>query len=198
MRFLLLSSLLSLLSSSAFAETPLLKDDFSAPRLEARRASRGPWKFADNVATCTQDDALYKKFKDHGPIIFYDLAYTGAAIQFAFKPDAAAKSVVFTANGDDGHIFRIVFSKAGASIRAFPPEGKADHTSVAAGTEPDLKLKADEWTHVSVELRGSKATLKVGDFSKTYDHASFARSKTNLSVGFSFGTLSVKDVLVTK
>lgn len=194
----LLSSLLFLLPSLALADAPLLKDDFSAPKLEARRASRGDWKFADSAATCTQDDQLFKKFKDHGPIIFYDLAYTDAAIQFAFKPDAAAKSVVFTANGDDGHIFRIVFSKAGASIRAFPPEGKADHKSIALGTEPDLKLKPGEWAPVSVELRGSRATLKVGDFSKTYDHASFARSKTNLSVGFSFGTVSLKDVLVTK
>lgn len=52
--------------------------------------------------------------------------------------------------------------------------------------------------YVSVELRGSKATLKVGDFVKTYDHASFARSKTNLSFGFAFGTVSMRDVLVTK
>jgi hypothetical protein len=193
------TTLFLLLATAAIAaDAPLLKDDFSAPKLETRRASRGDWKFTDNIATCTQDDELYKKFKDHGPIIFYDLAYTDAAIRFAFKPDETTKSVVFTSNGDDGHIFRIVFSKVGASIRAFPPEGKADHTSIAAGTEPGLKLKPGEWTNVSVELRGSKATLKIGDFVKTYDHASFARAKTNLSVGFAFGTVSVKDVVVEK
>ena len=194
----LLSSLLFLLPSLALADAPLLQDDFTAPKLEARRASRGDWKYADKVATCTQDDELYKKYQNHGPIIFYDLAYTDATIQFAFKADAATKSVVFTANGEDGHIFRVVFGAKGASIRAFPPEGKEEHTSIAAGTEPELALKAGEWNQISVELRGSKATLKVGDFSKTYDHASYARSKTNLSVGFSFGTVNVKDVLVTK
>lgn len=193
------TALFLLLATAAIAaDAPLLKDDFSAPKLETRRASRGDWKFTDNIATCAQDDELYKKFKDHGPIIFYDLAYTDAAIRFAFKPDASTKSVVFTSNGDDGHIFRIVFSKTGASIRAFPPEGKADHTSIAAGTEPGLNLKPGEWTNVSIELRGSKATLKVGDFVKTYDHASFARAKTNFSVGFAFGTVSVKDVVVEK
>jgi len=199
MKHLLLSSLLYLLPSLALAaDAPLLQDDFSNPKFETRRASRGDWKYADGAATCAQDDELYEKFKDHGPIIFYDLAYTDAAIRFAFKPDAATKSVVFTANGADGHIFRIVFSKAGASIRAFPPEGKEEHTSIAIGTEPDLKLTPDAWTNVSVELRGPKATLKIGDFTKTYDHASFARAKTNLSVGFAFGTMSVKDVLVGK
>lgn len=184
--------------TSPAADAPLLKDDFSDAKLASRRALRGEWKFADNIATCTQDDELYKKFKDHGPIIFYDLAYTDAAVHFAFKPDADTKSVVYTSNGEDGHIFRIVFSKAGASIRAFPPEGKADHASIALGTEPDLKLKPGEWTQVSLELRGTKASLKVGDFARTYEHASFSRAKTNLSIGFAFGTVSVKGVTVEK
>jgi hypothetical protein len=184
--------------TSAFAaDAPLLKDDFSAPKLENRRASRGDWTFADNTATCTQDDELYKKNKDHGPILFYDLAYTDAAIRFAMKPDAATKSIVFTANGEDGHVFRIVFSLAGAGVRAFPPDEK-DHKSIALGNEPALKLKPDAWTPVSVELRGSKATLKIGDFTKTYEHASIARPKTNLSIGFAFGTVSVKDLVVEK
>jgi hypothetical protein len=186
-----------LAATAAFAaDVPLLKDDFSDAKLPTRRASRGDWKFADNTATCTQNDELYQKFKDHGPILFYDLAYTDAAIRFAFKPDATTKSVVFTNNGD-GHIFRIVFSAAGASIRAFPPDEK-DHKSIALGTEPTLKLKPGEWTAVSVEIRGTKATLKVGDFTKTYEHASIARAKSNLSVGLSFGTVSVKDLVVEK
>lgn len=179
------------------ADAPLLKDDFSAPKLETRRASRGAWKFADGAATCTQDDELYKKFKNHGPIIFYDLAYTDAAIRFAVKPDAANKSVVFTANGAEGHVFRLVFSQAGMAVRAFPPEEK-DHKSISLGNEAAMKLKAGEWTQVSVDLRGAKATVKVGEVTKTYENASIAHAKANLSVGFSFGTVSVKDVVVEK
>ena len=38
--------------------------------------------------------------------------------------------------------------------------------------------------------------VKIGDFEKTYEHASLSRAKSNLSVGFGFGTLSVKDVVV--
>lgn len=190
--------LLLLSATAAFAaDAPLLKDDFSDPKLATRRAMRGDWKFADNAATCTQDDELYKKNKDHGPILFYDLAHTDAAIRFAVKPGANNKTLVFTCNGADGHVFRIVFSQLGAGIRAFPPEEK-DHKSIALGNEKDLKLKSGEWTNVSVELRGPKATLKVGDFSKTYEHASVARAKTNLSIGFSFGTVSVKDLAVEK
>lgn len=187
-----------ILSTTVFAaDAPLLKDDFCVSDFASRRAMRGAWKFAEGNATCTQDDALYKKNKDHGPILFYDLAYTDAVIRFAVKPDAANKSLVFTANGADGHVFRLVFSEAGMGVRAFPPEEK-DHKSISLGVEKAAKLKVGGWTMVSVELRGTKATVQVGEFKKTYEHASIARAKTNLSVGFSYGTVSVTELVVEK
>ncbi len=184
-----------LIGNTIAADAPLLKDDFSAAKLEQRRALRGEWKFAEGAASCTQDDALYKKNKDHGPIIFYELAYTDAMIRFSYKADAAVKSVVFTCNGEAGHIFRFVTSAAGTGMRAFPADAK-DHKSIALAQEKSLALKADEWVPVTITLRGAKATVKIGDFEKTYEHASLSRAKSNLSVGFGFGTLSVKDVVV--
>lgn len=187
-----------LLATAVFAaDAPLLRDDFLLPDFAGRRALRGEWKFAEGSATCTQDDALYQKNKDHGPILFYDLAYTDAVIHFAVKPDAANKMVVFTANGAEGHVFRLVFAQAGMGVRAFPPEEK-DHKSISLGNEKAVKLKTDGWTMVSVELRGTNATVKVGEFTKTYEHASIARAKTNLSVGFSYGTVSVTELVVNK
>ena len=192
------AALFLLLATASFAaDAPLLKDDFLLPDFAGRRASRGEWKFAAGNATCTQNDELYKKNKDHGPILFYDLAYTDAVIHFAVKPDAANKMVVFTANGSEGHVFRLVFSQAGMAVRAFPLEEK-DHKSISLGNEAAVKLKTDGWTMVSVELRGTKATVKVGEFTKTYEHASITRAKTNLSVGFSYGTVSVTELVVNK
>ncbi len=188
---------LFLAAASFAAEAPLLKDEFLPTTFEGRRALRGEWKFAEGSATCTQDDALFKKNKDHGPILFYDLAYTDAAIHFAVKPDAANKTIIFTANSAEGHVFRLVFSAAGMGVRAFPPEEK-DHKSISLGNEKAVVLKADAWTKIRVELRGSKATVKVGDFTKTYEHASIARAKANLSVGFSYGTVSVTEMVVDK
>jgi hypothetical protein len=191
---LLALALLALVTSLHAAETPLLKDDFSDPKLPARRAMRGDWKLANGVATCTQDDALYKKFQDHGPILFYDLAHTDATVRFSFKADGA-KTFVFTANAEKGHVFRFVMSPTGTSIRAFPTD-KPDVKSIALATEK-LPLKSGEWIPVEVKLSGARATVKIGEApAKTYEHASLARAKINLSVGFSFGTLSVRDFVV--
>jgi hypothetical protein len=182
--------------TSVGADTPLLKDDFSDPKFKERRAMRGDWKFAGGVATCTQDDALYTKFQAHGPIIFYDLALTDATVRFSFKAEGA-KTLVFTANGEKGHVFRFVMSATGTSIRAFPTD-KPDVKSIALATEK-LPLKSGVWTPVEVKLHGAKATVKIGDSpAKTYEHESLAAPKVNLSVGFSFGSVSVKEFVVTK
>lgn len=183
---------------SLLADTPsvLLKDDFSQPDLKLRRAARGPWLFENQTATCTQDDELYKKFKDHGPIIFYDLGYEDATVSFRYRADSAVKSVVFTANGADGHVFRFVTSARGTGVRAFPVESK-DHKAVSLGNETP-KLKPGEWVPVKVTLNGPQAIVKIGDFEKTYEHPSLAREKTNLSIGFSFGSLAVQEFVVSQ
>jgi len=191
----LLTLLVCLSLPVSAAETVLLKDDFSNAKLPQRRAMRGDWKFANGTATCTQDDALYRQFKDHGPILFYDLAHTNVTVRFSFKAEGA-KTVVFTANAEKGHVFRFVMSPSGTSVRAFPPD-QPDTKSIAVATEKTT-FKPGEWTPVEVKLSGPKATVKIGDApAKTFEHASYARPKANLSVGFAFGTVSVKDFLVT-
>lgn len=188
----LLALLLLIAAGLQAADTPRLTDTFASADHPVRRAQRGPWQFVDGVGSCTQDDALYKKFKDHGPILFYDFAHQDAVVRFAYRADPAVKTVVFTANGADGHVFRFVTSARGTSVRAFPPD-EADHKSIAVG-KPGPALKAGDWVPVEVRLQGAKATVRIGsDFVQTFEHPSFARPKTNLSLGFSFGTLSVRD-----
>ena len=196
MRHIILSLFIAATALHA-ADAPLLKDDFTSAKMANRKAVRGDWKIENGTATCTQDDALFKKNKDHGPIIFYDLGYTDATLRFSYKADAALKTFVFTANSKEGHVFRFVTNAAGTGIRGFPPGGK-EHDSISLGLEKDFKLKPGEWVPVVVTLRGPKATVKIGSVEKTYEHASLARAKINLSVGFSYGTLSLKDVVVEK
>lgn len=188
----------SLLACTLKAEdAPLLKDDFTVAKFGQRHAARGEWKIAGGTATCTQEDELYKKNKDHGPIIFYEVGYSDATIRFSYKADAAVKSFVFTCNGEGGHVFRFVTTPTGTGFRAFPPS-ENDHAVIVLGQEKSLPLKPGEWVPVVVSLRGNKAKVKIGDFEKTFENAQITRAKVNFSVGFSYGTLSIKDVMAEK
>jgi hypothetical protein len=192
----LFSLAILILTASALtaAEPALLQDDFSDPAKEGRRAMRGEWIFKDGVASCTQDDELYKKHKDHGPILFYDLKHTDAKISFQFKANGC-KSVVFTGNNAAGHVFRFVANSAGTSVRAFPKDAAKKSIELAKATP----LVQDVWVPVTVDLRGPVATIQLGaNPPHTVQHASLASAKTNLSIGFAFGTLEVKDVLVQR
>ena len=194
--FILTAALMTSISLNAAepASDAKFSDNFSDSKLKERRALRGDWKFADGIAECTQDDELYKKYKDHGPIIFYDLPHENAVINFRFRPQDV-KTFVFTANGKDGHVFRFVISERGLNLRAFPPDGKAK--SIALHIDPKQTLKAGEWTKVSVTLKEDEAVVQLDDNKPVnVEHASLKQAKTNLSVGFSFGTLAVSDFVV--
>lgn len=183
--------LLALLTLPVRAGTELIDSFTDASIPKERRASRGPWVIADGIAKVTQDDELYKQHKDHGPILFYDMAFKDAVIEFAFKPEAA-KTFVFTVNGAEGHVFRTVTSERGTNLRAFPPGG--DAKSIALQNLDNAPLKQGEWTRMKIELRGPQATVSIsGHAPVTVEHASLDRGKTNTSLGFSFGTLSVRD-----
>lgn len=178
-------------TSVVFAQSPAakFKDDFSEAKLAVRRPARGEWRFQNHVASCTQDDALYAKSKDHGPILFYNQPFQDGTIRFSFKTDGC-KTVVFTANGEKGHVFRFVATPTLTSVRAFAPGDEHKSEELAKGPG----FKAGEWTDVVVDLRGTKASLKIGNFTKSVESPCYTAAKTNFSIGFSFGTLSVKGV----
>jgi hypothetical protein len=178
-------------SVQAADPAPLIRDEYSG-ELSTRRATRGPWKIAGGMAVCTQDDELFKKFKDHGPVIWYDAQFTDAVIKFAFKPEKS-KTFVFTVNGPNGHVFRFISSERGTSIVAFPPS--VDHKSKPLDRGgPKLKEK---WTPVTVELRGNKAIVQIGDYKAEVDDPSLAGPKVVVGLGFSFGTMTLRDFSLT-
>jgi hypothetical protein len=191
-----MKSLLVALALSApllsIAGTPPYSDDFSAAEKESRRLTRGPWIVKDKVATCQQDDELYKKFKDHGPVIWYDLDFTDATIRFSMKAEETVKTFVFTINGKDGHIFRFVNRPNGTLIKAFHHEGEPDGILERRGPE----MKFGEWIDVAVALKGETANVKIGDYEFTGSHPAIQQDKTTIGLGFSFGAMSFKDFRV--
>jgi hypothetical protein len=191
---LIATSTIGLVEPRLQAADLLLTDGFTSDKKMNRRALRGDWLISAGVAACVQDDTLYKKYKNHGPIIFYDLPYDDVSVRFAIKPQQT-KTVVFTANGADGHIFRAVWAKSGLTVRAFPPSSQKK--SISVGKSPEAIPSENEWLPIEIQLRGETAIIKSGNKVLQAEHPSFQRPKLNLSVGFSFGSLAVKDLSVT-
>ncbi len=188
------TSTVGLVGTRLQAADLLLTDSFSSDKKISRRALRGDWLISAGVAACVQDDTLYKKYKNHGPIIFYDLPYGDVSVRFAIKPQQT-KTVVFTANGADGHIFRAVWAKSGLTVRAFPPSSQKK--SISVGKSPEAIPSENDWLPIEIQLRGALAIVKSGNEVLQAEHPSFQRPKQNLSIGFSFGSLAVKDLSVT-
>lgn len=198
-RPLLATALLVGLATSSVLGGVLIDDKFTGASQPQRNLTpgRGTWKVADGVATCTQDDQLYKKNKDHGPIMWYDAKFTDGVVQFAFKPEKC-KTFVFTLNNDKGHVFRFVVTPSGLSVRAWPVQGH-DAKSVGLLTpKPGTPaLKDGEWLVAKLKFASNRCTLSLGpDFEQTFENPAIGFDKTQLGLGFSFGTLSLRDVKV--
>lgn len=188
--------ILLLLATSCVA-APLVDDKFTDPQLPGRDLSpaRGVWKLAGGVATCTQDDALYTKNKDHGPIIWYGAAFTDATVRFAIRAEKV-KQFVFTLNDDQGHVFRYVLGGSPLVVRAWKEQGheaKPDALPVQDGP----KLVEGAWVQAELKFAGDRCTVALGsDFSQTFQHPAIARKKTKLGLGFTHGTLAVREVSI--
>lgn len=188
---------LALVTNLLQAET-LVDDKFAEASLPGRRMMRGDWKLTDGAATCTQNDELFKKYKDHGPVMWYDAAFTNGSVKFAFRPQGA-KTFVFTVNNDKGHVFRFVMTPDGLSVRAWPTQGHETKALSLLSPKPGSPaLKDGEWLPVDITFTGKTCTLKVGSFTQSFENEAIALPKTVIGLGFSFGTLSVRDVQVTR
>jgi hypothetical protein len=169
-------------------------DGFTTEQFANRRLMRGEWSVAGGVARVTQDDALYKQFKNHGPIVFYDLPMGDVRVSFEVRLEDA-KRFIFTFNGKGGHVFRLLQNEANAAALAFEDkDGK--HASVRLDTALP-HVRNGEWVRYEIELRGEQAAFSIGDtFRKTVKHATLAKEKSNLSLSFHYGTIQIRGLRV--
>ena len=169
-------------------------DSFTTEELANRRLLRGEWNVAGGVARVTQDDALYKKYKNHGPIAFYDLPMGDVRVSFEVRLEDA-KRFIFTFNGKGGHVFRLLQNEANAAAMAYQDkDGK--HAPLRLDTALP-RVGNGQWIRYEVELRGEAAAFSIGDeFRKTVKHASFAKQKANLSLSFHYGAMEIRRLRV--
>ncbi|MCA9136862.1 MAG: hypothetical protein KDB00_08885 [Planctomycetales bacterium] len=177
--------------------TELLRDDFSSLQHPTRKAQRGDWKIADGMASVKQDDELYRKYQNHGPIMVYEIPHVDAKAVVEFKPQGC-KTVVFTMDAaEGGHAFRVILrseSLGQPSMVLTYAEKPADDKAKPIVLDRDVpKLKEGQWHRIEVSVKGQHATVKIGDQSFEVQHARIAQQKGIVKLGFSFGELAIRN-----
>lgn len=183
----------------AFApNSVLINDDFTEEDYP-RNAARGNWEIVDEVASVEQEEELYKKYQNHGPIMIYKVDHTDARAIVEFQP-TDCKTVVFTMDAaEGGHAFRVKLRTQGegaggpaSTILTYgpkPDEGKAEMIVLS---EDVPKLKNGEWHRIEVTVRGAQATVTIGGQMIEVEHPRIAQTKKIAKLGFSFGKLSIR------
>lgn len=173
-------------------------DDFTDPKLEIRRAARGEWTFADGQTTCVADPVLYKKYKDHGPILRYPVTFHDGTVEYEFQAKGCER-IVFTLNNEEGHVVRFTIADKLSRIFGWPgPSHDTKAETIAQDGVPVMPDIEGKWVKVKLEITGDKATFSVGDnYRAELQHVSLGRPKGEVTLGFAFGELSVRQFSVT-
>jgi hypothetical protein len=177
----------------------LLEDQFTSPEMRGRdlAPTRGVWEIEGGTATCTQDNTLYARNEEHGPVIWYATKFTDATVRFAVRAEKV-QQFVFTVKDDRGHVFRYLLTPAGLFVRAWSEEGPANPADVLVSPGPSSpRLAEGEWMEVVLTFAGDRCTLAIGPhFKRTVRHPAIAKQKTRLGLGFSYGKLAIRDLSV--
>lgn len=198
-------------SSPAFSsKSPQLsikfEDDFSSADSSVRTtdASRGQWTFRNNIASATCDPELFAKYKNHGPVIRWEAAFSQADIEFEMK-SSDSQRVTFTLNGD-GHVFRITLTDRTPTAK--PKPSPLETKIIAWATKsskknqgdvfqpdgmPDLASLKDRWVKVSLKIRGERVVVAIDDFKTSLAHQALLRDKNLIGLTFAHGKLAIRN-----
>ncbi len=183
-------------------------DDFSDATLKGRLAERGEWNFKNGEVSCVADPELYRKFKNHGPILKWPREFVDGTIEFEVKPKDCQR-VVFTLNGD-GHIFRVILGDSVPSKES--GLSKVPSRIICWASKSSKKNKGDaikpkglkglptlnaKWTKVKLVVKAGVADLKIGEFGTTVKHAALAREKNIVTMSFASGELAMRAFRIT-
>lgn len=171
-------------------------DDFDSKTQTSRAALRGDWQFEGNEGRCVSDPELYKKYKNHGPILRYPCEFSNGVIEFEIKPKDVQR-FVFTLN-EQGHVFRCCLADE-KRTRIFGWSGLSKETkaeTIAKDKVPQISELDGKWTSVRIRIEGKKATVSIGNYRKTMTHACLSRAKKELTLSFASGEMAFRRLRV--
>ncbi len=186
---------LSIKAAEPVPAKPLIHDEFNSSEMAERNAARGDWKIANGQAKVAHNDELYKKFKNHGPIMIYTVDHTDANAVVEFKPNGC-KTVVFTMDAKEGgHAFRVKLmtaAKPGSTIVTYGPKEGKEKAPVITLSRDVPELIDGNWNRIEMTVKGSDATVTVNGKKISVSHKRISQPKKIAKIGFAFGDFTIR------
>jgi hypothetical protein len=119
-------------------------------------------------------------------------------VSITFRPNGC-KQVTFMLEHAGGHHALKIKIDPG-TILCVPFESvsggkpKQDYARQSTSLPP---LKDGAWTTLTLDMRGPKAEIRMGDSTTTVEHPDLAALKESFSIDFAYGRLEVKEVVLS-
>ncbi|MEM9645258.1 MAG: hypothetical protein AAF989_09705, partial [Planctomycetota bacterium] len=170
--------------------------------------SRGIWSFDDGVASAVSTIERLNQHNRHGPIIKWPVDFKQGVIEFEMKPEDCQR-FTFTLNGE-GHVYRWVSTHRQPDslfqsdrfdhvvlVWANPSSKTNKGDTFGARPLPEISTIQDQWTKVRLRIDGDVGTLQVGDSMHALTHPALERQKTDISISFGYGKLSLRNFRIS-
>lgn len=179
--------------SPLYAEV-IIDDDYSSEKLDSRQVARGDWKVKDNSISAPFDEALYKKYNDHGPMVRYSFDSTSdLTIEMEVMMSGISK-LCFQVDNAEGHLLKAIVNGTGkGSVRGF----KGKESEVLGKITGSVKENV--WVPVKLSFSGNKLTFSInGSKPQVFEHPAFQKGKSKFVYKFVKGHLSARKLQVSK
>ena len=188
--------LLTLIFSSTLTAEVIIDDDYSSKKLATRKAARGVWKVQDNSISCSFDEALYKKYNNHGPMVRYAFDnLSDLSIEMEVMLPAKMEKIVFKVDNGDGHIVKVLLGPTGkGNVRAFASKKESAVLGKIA-----CSVEEGKWLPIKLSFSGNKLAVSLnGSKLKVFEHASFQKGKTKFEYTFVKGNIKARNFKISQ
>lgn len=170
----------------------LLSDDFSGAELgKLWAAAKGEWKINDGAIVAKE-----LKADKHAAVLTCKLKNRDSVVRFSFKLDGSTKGFHFSLNHAKGHLFRVIVTPTGLTVRTDKDKKDATIKSELVG-QAKGKFEQGKWYTLQIEMVGDRVVAMTDNGLKvTGQNPRLDTEKPNYRFVMRGETLSIDDLKI--
>jgi hypothetical protein len=154
-------------------------------------AAKGEWKIKDGAIVARE-----LKADKHAAVLTCKLKNRDSIVRFSFKLDGSTKGFHFSLNHAKGHLFRVIVTPTGLTVRT-DKDKKDESIKSELIAEAKAKFEQGKWYTLQVEMVGDKVVAITDNGLKVSgQHPRLDTEKPNYRFVMQGETLSIDDLTI--